>query len=221
MASGEERGGSPQPAGPGSGTTNPALDLLLNRRSIPAALLREPGPDPAQLDLMIAAATRVPDHGSLRPWRFLVYRGAARERVGLALAALAEQLSGPLSAGQVAKERNRFTRAPLVVGVVCSPRPSGRVPEAEMLLSAGAAALALSLAGNALGFGTCWVTNWYSNTPAGRNLLGLAPQERVAGFIHIGTPASQPPQRARPGHADLVADYTGPWSVTSAELPES
>lgn len=201
------------PAGQVTREGNEALKLLLHRRSTPAALLGEPGPNAAQLDLMIAAAARAPDHGALRPWRFLLYRGQVREQVGQALADLAQQLSGPLSPGQLAKERNRFSRAPLVIGVLCSPRPSAKVPEAEMLLSAGAAAMALSLAGNAMGFGTCWVTNWYSNTPLGRELLGLAPHERVAGFIHVGTPRSQPPPRVRPAHADLVSDYTGPWAA--------
>lgn len=202
-----------------TGELPPALELLLDRRSTPPALLGEPGPSQREIDLMIAAATRVPDHGGLRPWRFLIYRGAAREQVGQALAELAEQLSGPLSPGQAAKERNRFTRAPLVIAVLHSPRPSAKIPEAEMLLSAGAAAMALSLAGNALGYGTCWVTNWYSNTPAGRRVLGLAEHERVAGLIHMGTPRSRPPARVRPQPDDLVSDYRGPWTASGAPDP--
>lgn len=191
------------------------LDLLLARRSTPIALLAEPGPTPEQLAEMVTAASRVPDHGQLHPWRFLVYRGPVRDEIGQALAALAETRSGPLSPGSRAKELTRFNRAPVVVGVIASPKPSPKIPETEMLFSAGAAAFALELAAMALGFGAFWVTNWYSNDPDGRAILGLAEHERVAGLVHIGTPTAAAPERPRLGWEELlaggiVADYPRP-----------
>jgi nitroreductase len=190
---------------------SPIIDFMLARASAPIQELKEPAPDDAQIELLIRIASRVPDHGKLTPWRFILYRGEARVAVGQALAELAERREGPLSEGRKEQERTRFSRAPLVIGVVSSPRDHPKIPQWEMFLSAGAAAMNLLGAANALGYGANWITNWYSDTEEGRRILGLAPHERVAGFVHIGTYSGTPVERPRPAPASLYADYSGPF----------
>lgn len=159
---------------------------------------------------MIKAAIRVPDHGRLTPWRFILYRGDSRHRIGEMLADLAEEREGPLPQQRREKELQRFSRAPIVIGVVSSPKPHDTIPQWEQFLSAGAAAMNLVSAANAMGFATNWITNWYSSDSEGRRLLGLAPGERVAGFIHIGSFSGEVPERPRPEPAQLLCEYCGP-----------
>ena len=177
--------------------TSPIVDFLLTRGSAPIAELHEPGPSDAEIATLIAAASRVPDHGRLAPWRFILYRGDARVEVGRKLADLAEKREGPLPENRRNQELTRFSRAPLVVGVVSSPKESIKIPQWEMLLSGGMAAMNLMLAANALGYRTNMITNWYSDVPEGRAILGLAPHERVVGFVHIGTFTRTLPERPR------------------------
>ena len=153
----------------------------------------------------------MPDHGRLAPWRFILYRGAAREKIGEGLAALAEKREGPLPEGRRNQELARFSRAPLVIGVISSPKENAKIPQWEMFLSGGFAAMNLIIAANALGYGTNMITNWYSDTEEGRALLGLAQHERVVGFVHIGTHDGPGFERPRPDVSALYADYSGPW----------
>ncbi len=173
--------------------------------------MTEPAPDDGEIATLIKLATRVPDHGRLEPWRFILYRGEARQRVGEMLAELAEKREGPLPEGRRNQELARFSRAPLVIGVVSSPKQHPKIPEWEMFLSGGAAAMNLVLAANALGYSSNWITNWYSGTEEGRHILGLTPQERVIGFVHIGTFEGSVPERPRPDVSKIYADYSGPW----------
>ena len=190
--------------------TSPIIDFLLTRSSAPIPELREPAPKDAEIATMIRIASRVPDHGRLAPWRFILYRGDARAQIGERLAALAEQREGPLSDSRRDQERARFTRAPLVIGVIHTPKENPKIPQWEMLLSGGAAAMNLVIAANAMGYRTNWITNWYSDVPEGREIVGLAPDERVVGFVHIGTFAGEAPERPRPDIGGLYADYSGP-----------
>jgi nitroreductase len=192
-------------------TNKPIIDFLLTRNSVPISELREPGPSDAEIETMIRAASRVPDHGRLEPWRFILYRGEARHRIGEMLAELAEKREGPLSDVRRDQERARFARAPLVIGVVSVPKAHPRIPDWEKFLSGGAAAMTLVIAANALGYRTNWISNWYADVPEGRTILGLAPQERVIGFVHIGSFAGTLPERPRPDVHSLYADYSGPW----------
>ncbi len=189
------------------------IDFLLSRSSAPIADLRGPGPTDAEIETMIRVASRVPDHGKLEPWRFILYRGEARHRVGELLAALAEEREGPLSDFRREQELARFSRAPLVIGVVCSPKPHPKIPVWEMQLSAAAAAMNLLIAAGALGYGANWISNWYSDVEEGRRLLGLAPHESVTGFVHIGNYAGEAPQRPRPEPSAVMSDYSGPWTA--------
>lgn len=186
---------------------------MLQRKSAPIAELKDPGPSDAEIEIIIRIASRVPDHGRLAPWRFILYRGEARERVGEKLAELAEKREGPLNDARREQECTRFSRAPLVIGVVSSPKENPKIPQSEMFLSGGAAAMNLMIAANGLGYATNMITNWYSGEEEGRRLLGLAPHERVVGFVHIGTFAGEAPERPRPETAGLYADYPGPWEA--------
>ncbi|ESW80191.1 nitroreductase [Mesorhizobium sp. M0644] len=190
---------------------SPIIDFLLSRNSAPIPDLKEPAPGDAEIATMIAAASRVPDHGRLEPWRFILYRGEARIEIGKKLAELAEQREGPLPEGRRNQELARFSRAPLVIGVISIPRENPKIPQWEMFLSGGMAAMNLMLAANALGYGTNMISNWYSDVPGGRAILGLAPHERVVGFVHIGSYQGPAPERPRPDPAKLYADYSGPW----------
>ncbi len=180
-----------------------ALDLLLTRRSVKAADLTAPGPTPEQIDVLISAAARVPDHGKMFPWHFMIFEGDAQTQAGAEIARLFRRKNPEAPAEAVALEQNRFRRAPMVIGVVSRLRP-GKHPRWEQYLSAGAACQNLCLAANALGFGTNWLTEWYAYDPAFREFLGLDARDNVAGFIHIGTPAKKPEERDRPDLTRIV-----------------
>lgn len=192
--------------------TSTIMDFLLSRASVPIQDLQAPGPDDAEIARIIAAASRVPDHGRLAPWRFIVYRGEAREEIGRKLAALAEEREGPLPEGRRNQELTRFSRAPVVVGVVSTPKEHPKIPGWEKFLSGGMAAMNLIIAANALGYHTNMITNWYSDVAQGRAILGLAPEERVVGFVHIGSYDGAPSDRPRPDVEALVSEYAGPWA---------
>ncbi len=198
------------------GLNETVLDFLLRRRSAPIAELREPAPDEVELMQILAAATRVPDHGRLAPWRFILYRGDVRREIGVKLAELAERRRGPLGEAARNKELERFSRAPLVIGIVHRPVAHPTIPDWEKFLSGGAVAMNLILAANALGYRTNWISNWYADDAEARQLLGLAPEERVIGFVHVGTFEGEVPERERPDVASLISEYSGPYQAPSA-----
>ncbi|NBN77290.1 nitroreductase [Microvirga tunisiensis] len=184
------------------------LEFLLSRRSHPAVSLTAPGPDAPTLEKILTAAARVPDHGKLAPWRFVLYQGDARARIGLRLAEMAEARFGPLDEARRQQELTRFTRAPLVVGVFSRAAVHPKIPVWEQELSAGAVCMTLVTAATAAGFGVQWVSEWIAFDADAIAFLGGQPDEKVAGFVHIGT-ASQPPfERPRPVLADITSTWT-------------
>jgi nitroreductase len=187
--------------------SNPVLDHLLTRRSVPASALTEPGPNKAQLELILAAAARVPDHRKLVPWRFIVFEGAARELFGEALAEACQTEEREPSAFRLELEAKRFLRAPVVVAVVSRVVANPAVPEWEQVLSAGAACQNTIVAATALGFGAQWITEWYAFSNGVREALYLTDNERVAGFIYIGTAKERPDDRDRPALEDIVTSW--------------
>jgi len=191
---------------------HPIFDFLAQRSSTTISAISGPAPEGEELAALLKVAARVPDHGRLTPWRFILYRGDARLKVGEYLAQRAEEIEGPMPEGRKEKELTRFSRAPLVVGVVSSPVAHERIPEWEQFLSAGAVAMNLCTAANALGYASNWITNWYSDDASARAFLGLAPNERVAGFVHIGTAANKMPERPRADMDKIVTEYSGPWT---------
>lgn len=185
-------------------TPNPeALSFFLGRRSRPAKTLTSPAPDRATLETLLTAAARTPDHGKLEPWRFIVLeRGALGD-----LAADIEIRAGILnkSPQEAAKARDAFANSPLAVAVIESPVESVKIPAIEQTYSAGAVCLALLNAALAAGWGANWLSGWASHDlDLMQASLGIAPHERVAGFVHIGTETSIPPERPRPDLAKKV-----------------
>jgi nitroreductase len=177
----------------------PDLKSYLNtRRSVPALQMSEPGPDRSQINEMLRLATRVPDHGKLAPWRFLVITSESRTRIGAELARIAIERRGDLSEKEVEIERERLARAPVVIAVISTAGEHPKIPVWEQQLSAGAVCLNLFMAANALGFAANWLTEWYAYDAATRPLFGLKDGEQIAGFLHIGTSGMTPPDRPRP-----------------------
>lgn len=183
---------------------NDTIHLLRTRRSVAPHLLTGPGPGADELDTILTIAARVPDHGRLAPWRFIVIEGEAQRRIGEAVAAAFKADQPDAEDARIAPERERLARAPLVIAVVSRARPHVKIPEWEQLLSAGAVCMNLVNAANAFGYGTSWLTEWYGFDRRVLDALGLAPDERMAGFIHIGRPAEAPVERPRPDLADIV-----------------
>ncbi|HEV8033540.1 nitroreductase [Yoonia sp.] len=185
-----------------------ALDFLLTRRSRPAKTLTTPVPDRATLETLLTAAARTPDHGKLEPWRFIVLSKPALTR--LAASATARGAALGIDPEKITKAHDQFANADLAVAVICSPKPSEKIPHIEQVYSAGAVCLALVNAGLAAGWGANWLSGWASHDETFvTEGLGLAPHESVAGFIHLGTETSAPPERPRP---DLAAITT--WADT-------
>jgi nitroreductase len=185
----------------------PTVTLLQTRRSLKPNELTGPGPTPADLDTLLAIASRVPDHGKLAPWRFIVFEGDARLKAGDAIAAAFAVKYPGSKEDQIDSERQRFTRAPLVIGVVSRAAPHVKIPEWEQVMSAGAATMNLVIAANALGFGAAWLTEWYAYDRAVLDAFGLLPHEQIAGFVHIGRPTHAPEDRPRPALADIVTRF--------------
>ncbi|MCJ7995801.1 nitroreductase [Rhizobium cremeum] len=180
------------------------IDYLAVRRSVPAFQMSEPGPTTAEIERILTLAVRVPDHGKIAPWRFIVYRGEERVRIGEALLALALEKNPDLSEEMVTVERTRFTRAPVVIGVVSKAGPHVKIPEWEQLMSAGAVCLNLLMAANAVGFVSNWLTEWFAYDERAYPLLGIQPGEKVAGFIHVGSTTFPITERPRPALSDVV-----------------
>ena len=186
-----------------------ALELLTTRRSVAAINLVEPTPDQATLETILTIATRVPDHGKLAPWRFVLFSGKARDKAGELLAEIAQSKNGVTDEEMLQQERDRFRRAPLVIGVISCAAPHPKIPEWEQVLSAGAVCMNLLHAAHAHGFAAQWLTEWYAFDDEAAKVLGAKDGERFAGFIHIGTPADKPADRPRPVIGDLLSTWTG------------
>ncbi len=189
-----------------------ALLRLESRRSVAAAGLQAPGPDEGQTQRLLAIAARVPDHGMLVPWRFIVIEGAARAEIGTRLA----QAYRANNAHMPEEKREKFAAimgrlfpAPLAVVVVSRPVEGSAIPAFEQELSAGAVCMNLLTGAAAMGFDGIWVTGWAATHKAALAVLGVGERERVAGILHIGTASEAPADRPRPD----VAALTTRWSA--------
>ena len=186
---------------------NECLSRLLQRRSVPPRWLGEPGPSEQEIETLLRIASRVPDHGKLVPWRFILIEGEGRNRLGEKLAA-AFQADNPDAADEkVTVERQRFAQAPLVIAVVSRVVPHVKIPDWEQVLSAGAVCMNLLTGATALGYGASWLSGWASFDRRVLEALGLAADERIAGFVHIGTATETLPDRDRPDLADIVTRF--------------
>ena len=156
----------------------PAIDLLLSRRSGSAKAMTGPGPDAEELRTILRAAARVPDHGKLFPWRFIVFESEARARMGALLVECLKETE-TVTPERASLEAGRFLRAPVVVGVVSRVRGGIPIPEWEQLLSAGAVCQTMLIAAHAMGFVANWLTEWCAYHPLVLERLGLKPGERI------------------------------------------
>jgi len=173
------------------------LELLLSRRSGSAKAMRGPGPSGEELQRILSVGVRVPDHGKLAPWRFIVFEGDGRKRMGDVLAEVVAK-ERDCTPERIELERGRFLRAPVIIGVVSRAREQIAIPVWEQQLSAGAVCMSMVTAAHALGYVANWITEWCAYHPAVLERIGLKPTERIAGFIYIGHPADVLEDRPRP-----------------------
>ncbi|MEL7047516.1 MAG: nitroreductase [Pseudomonadota bacterium] len=184
------------------------VTFLSTRRSVKAGLLGDPGPSAEELDRILRIGTRVPDHKKLTPWRFIVFQGRARERMGEVFAACCRTESDPdASDMRLATERARFLRAPLVIALISVKVEKPGVPEFEQVLSTGAVGLSVCLAANALGYGSQWLTEWISTSRGVKESLELQETEQIAGFIYIGSALERLADRDRPELDRIVTHW--------------
>ncbi len=187
--------------------SNPTLALLARRRSAPPLTMTGPGPSPEEMDRILTLAARVPDHGKLAPWRFIVFEGDARARAGDLIAGVYREDNPDAKPERIELERRRLQHAPTVVAVVSRAAPHVKIPEWEQVMSAGASSMSLMIAANALGFVTAWLTEWYSYDTRVAAALGLEPHEKLAGFVHVGRPTVPVEDRVRPVMTDIVTHF--------------
>ena len=187
-----------------------ALETLLARRSVPALQLRAPGPSPQQIELAMEAVLHAPDHGALRPWRFALVQGAARERLSELFVRRMQQRAPGTAPGKIEKARTMPLTAPLVIAVGARILPGHKVPEIEQLLATGAAVMNLLNAFHAQGFGAIWLTgpNAYDEQIAAE--IGFEASERPLGFVYVGTPQERPHEAPRrPERASFARKWSG------------
>ena len=186
---------------------NDTIALLKRRRSAPPAVMTGPSPTPEELTTILSIASRVPDHGKLAPWRFVVFEGGARERASRLALEIRIADRPDLDDASRAEEQRRFARAPLVVAVVSRAAPHPKIPEWEQVLSAGAVCMNMIVAARALGFSATWLTGWMAYDERFRAAIGLADHERIAGFIHIGRATAAIEDRPRPPLAEIMTTF--------------
>jgi nitroreductase len=184
-----------------------AIDLLKTRRSIKPRDMSGPGPSPAELETILTIGARVPDHGKLAPWRFVVFEGDGRVRAGDVIARVFARKNPQATPAELDVEKRRLTDAPLVIAVVSFTKPHPKVPAWEQELSAGASAMNIVTAASALGYGANWLTGWFAFDRDVLEGLGLTPDEKLAGFIHIGTAPKPSEDRPRPALSEIVTRF--------------
>lgn len=188
--------------------SNQALtDLLLTRRSVAPLQMTGPAPNAEELTSLLTISSRVPDHGKLAPWRFIVFEGEAMSRAGEIFSAVHRRKHPDASEDALRFERMRFQNSPMVIAVVSKAAPHVKIPEWEQELSAGAVCMAMTIAANAMGFVTKWLTEWIAYDRDVAAALGLGPHERIAGYIHIGKSTEKPAERERPALSDIVTRF--------------
>ena len=185
-----------------------ARRVIALRRSAGKRTLSEPGPNPAELDQLLAAAMRVPDHRRLTPWRFIVFEGDSRHQFNTAATEIQRSEDPSASEQMLADTACYFSRAPVVIAVISSPDTAHKTPVWEQELSAGALCQNLLLAANASGWAGCWLSEWISFSDGINQLLGLAPTERLAGYIYLGTATMHPQERMRPDPASRISRWS-------------
>ena len=183
---------------------NTVLETLLTRRSVVAKDMVAPGPTDEQIDQILSAGHRVPDHGKIGPWRFILFKDEARTEFGQILGRIAAEKNPEASDALLEYEQNRFNRAPLVIAVIASPNVEHKVPVWEQHLAAGAVCQNMLLAATGLGFASQWLTEWYAYDEDVKQELELNENEAIAGFIYIGSAEQKPKERVRPDIGERI-----------------
>src|SRR5256886_16973479 len=174
------------------------------RRSVKPREMTGPGPSPAEIETILTIGARVPDHGKLAPWRFIIFEGDARQRAGEVIGKVFARKNPGAPAADVETERKRLTDAPLVIGIVSFTKPHPKVPAFEQELSAGASVMNIVTAATALGYGASWLTGWFAFDRDVLDGLGVEADEKLAGLIHLGTPSKPVEERPRPVLSQVV-----------------
>lgn len=189
--------------------TSSVLAFLRTRKSASAKSLKEPGPSPQHLKDILEIAVRVPDHGKLTPWRFILFEGEARAGIGERFAARWHQLHPEHGEDVLGFQCGLFLRAPIVLAVVSRAAPHVKIPEWEQIQSAAAVCYNIVLAATAMGWGAQWQTDWIAYDHEIAKQMGLNPPERISGFIYIGTPTAPLEDRPRPNSVNLLTRWGG------------
>ena len=182
------------------------IDLLRTRRSVVVKCMGEPGPDKAQLDLILEAGIRVPDHGKIGPWRLQVFDKAAQALLGDLLAKEFAARVPDANDKQIAFERDRPQRAPVLIVVSSNINKEHSVPEIEQMLSCGAVCMNLLNAATALGYAAQWLSEWPAYNGNVKRALGVPDDQGIIGFIYIGTATEPPAERVR-AQLETVVSY--------------
>jgi len=184
-----------------------AADRIRERRSVRAADILEPGPSESEINEMLEIASRVPDHGKLGPWRFLIFDGDSRQKFGELLRSQFTKTNPDSSEAILEREYSRFMRAPTIIGVISKVDPASRIPEWEQILSSGAVCQNLLVGASLMGFAAQWLTEWYAYDEVIAKSLGLIENERVSGFIYIGSATEKPTERGRPDLQSRISKW--------------
>ena len=184
------------------------IDFLTTRRSTVARMMDGPGPGEHDLRKSMEAGMRVPDHGRLTPWRFIVIRGDAREKLGNVIADSFKRKNPDAIEEQVEIEQERLTRAPVVIAVVSHVQREHKIPEWEQVLSSGAACQTMLIAAQSMGYAAQWLTEWYAYDASVKQAIGAGPEGEIAGFLYLGNGISDLSDRARPEYEDIVSEWS-------------
>ena len=183
------------------------IEFLLTRRSTVANMMDGPGPSDAELQKILETGMRVPDHGHLTPWRFIVLRGDAREKIGAVIAASYRNNNPEATEERIEIEQERLTRAPVVVAVLSRVHKGHKIPEWEQVLSAGAACQTMLIASQSMGYAAQWLTEWYAYDADVKTAIGAAAGDEIAGYVYIGNEIAKGKERARPKYENIVFEW--------------
>lgn len=188
---------------------NAAIELLLNRHSTPAKHLGAPAPEGEHLDLVLRAAMSAPDHGALKPWRFLLVKGEARNKLGDIFAEGYRRRHPAAHSSLIERQREKPLRSPLLILLVAHLQDHAKVPEWEQMMAVGAAAEHMQLMAQALDYGSVWLSGESCSDAWVHDALGLLPNERLVGYLAMGTPTTEPPSKSRPDPWGFTKEWAG------------
>ena len=184
------------------------IDFLTTRRSTVARMMGDPGPNDDELRQIMEAGMRVPDHGRLTPWRFIVIRSDARDTIGDVIVNSFKRNNPDAIQEQIEIEQERLTRAPIVIAVVSRVHREHKIPVWEQILSSGAACQTMLIAAQSMGYAAQWLTEWYAYDSDVKKAIGAEADDEIAGFVYLGNPVGELTDRARPIYDHIVSEWS-------------